>query len=326
MRVSAKAWFEYQQKLHQVNAKAEQAMSEFMDKNWPADSQDMINYAYALTQRYGSAAVELACQMYDRTAAASSAYVKPAEPAELASYEDVSKLVYGTLNTPKETPRGVNRLVKRAAADTTLKNAKRDHAEWAWIPSGDTCAFCLTLASRGWQKASKAVLKGNHAQHVHANCDCNFQIRFSHKDTVEGYDPDKYLKMYEEAEGNSPDEKIKSLRRQLTHKTDQEFIEEKIASGDWGTKINSEKQAPHMELTHTPGKSYLFKGEDPQKLLEKYSGQGRIELTRNGKRTNREIVICDHDIGIDARSGKTNVLKIHHSKNRTHVVPRGSKQ
>lgn len=213
MRVSAKAWFEYQQKLHEVNAKAEQTMSAFMDKNWPADSQDIINYAYALTQRYGSAAAELACQMYDKTAAASSAYVKPAEPAELASYEDVSKLVYGTLKTPKETPRGVNRLVKRAAADTTLKNAKRDHAEWAWIPSGDTCAFCLTLASRGWQRASEAVLKGNHAQHIHANCDCNFQIRFSSKDTVEGYDPDKYLKMYEEAEGNSPDEKIKSLRR-----------------------------------------------------------------------------------------------------------------
>ncbi len=215
MRVSATAWFEYRQKLHQINAKAEQAMSDFMDKNWPADSQAMIDYAYALTQRYGSAAAELACQMYDKTAIASKAYIKPAEPAELASYDDVSKLVYGTLKSPKETPRGVNRLVKRAAADTTLKNAKRDKVEWAWIPYGDTCAFCLTLASRGWQRASKAVMKGNHAQHIHANCDCNFQVRFSENDTVEGYDPDKYLEMYENAEGKTTEEKINSLRKTL---------------------------------------------------------------------------------------------------------------
>lgn len=51
--------------------------------------------------------------------------------------------------------RGVSRLVKRAGADTTLKNAQRDGAEFAWVPHGDSCAFCLTLASRGWQRASQ---------------------------------------------------------------------------------------------------------------------------------------------------------------------------
>ena len=53
-----------------------------------------------------------------------------------------------------------------------LKNAVRDGAEWAWVPHGDTCPFCITLASNGWQKASRKVLKGGHAEHIHANCDC----------------------------------------------------------------------------------------------------------------------------------------------------------
>lgn len=91
---------------------------------------------------------------------------------------------------------GVSRLVKQAGADTTLKNAIRDGAEWAWVPHGDTCPFCITLASNGWQRASKKALKGDHAQHIHAHCDCEYVIRFDSSTTVDGYDPDKYLEQY----------------------------------------------------------------------------------------------------------------------------------
>lgn len=83
------------------------------------------------------------------------------------------------------------------------------------MPRGDTCAFCITLASRGWQKASKAALKGGHAEHIHANCDCEYAVRFDGKSGVAGYDSDKYLKMYENAEGGSSQEKINSMRREL---------------------------------------------------------------------------------------------------------------
>lgn len=91
---------------------------------------------------------------------------------------------------------GVSRLVKQAGADTTPKNAIRDGAEWAWVPHGDTCPFCITLASNGWQRASKKALKGDHAQHIHAHCDCEYVIRFDSSTTVAGYDPDKYLEQY----------------------------------------------------------------------------------------------------------------------------------
>ena len=88
------------------------------------------------------------------------------------------------------------RLVKRTAADTMLQNAKRDGAEWAWIPQSTACSFCVTLASKGWQPASEAVLQGKHAKHIYNNCRCEFAVRFDGISDVEGYDPDALYDMY----------------------------------------------------------------------------------------------------------------------------------
>ncbi len=133
----------------------------------------------------------------------------------------------------EEMGSAVGRLVKQAGADTTLRNALRDGAEFAWVPSGDTCAFCITLASRGWQRASKKAIKGGHAEHIHSNCDCTYAIRFDGKGGVAGYDPEKYLRMYEGAEGDTPREKINALRRE-------NYAEHK-------EEINAQKRAAYAE-------------------------------------------------------------------------------
>ena len=177
----------------------------------------LIDYAYALATKYGEGAAAAACEMYDAVAELQKASVPPAIPAETATVSETAKMVKGTLKTgnPVITAQGTGRLVKLAGIDTVQQNALRDGAEWAWIPMGDTCAFCLTLASRGWQKASKKAIKNGHAEHVHANCDCTYAVRFDDSMNVEGYDPDKYLEMYEDAEGATPDEKINTMRREI---------------------------------------------------------------------------------------------------------------
>ncbi|MEY8662751.1 polymorphic toxin type 50 domain-containing protein [Ligilactobacillus faecis] len=72
--------------------------------------------------------------------------------------------------------------------------------------------------------------------------------------------------------------------------------------------MNPDKQESHMESTRIEGKSYLYDSEDPQALLDEYSG--------------REIVEVDHIVGIDYNTGEeTDWIKIHHSKRRTHIVP-----
>lgn len=209
MQITAKTWNEYITRLSRLNQKAGQLMRQYIDTHGTGDADALITYAAALVTKYGEGSAELACQMYDALAEAANAGVPAAEPAEPADYGEVARMVNATKSqNPANLPNGVSRLVKRAGADTTLKNAVRDGAEWAWVPHGDTCPFCITLASNGWQKASSKVLKGGHANHIHANCDCEFAIRFDHNTTVAGYDPDKYLAQYNAAGGD-----INKMRR-----------------------------------------------------------------------------------------------------------------
>ena len=208
MRITATAWAACTQQLAKLNKKAGQLMADYIAAHGTGDTDALIAYAHALVTKYGEGSAELACQMYDALAAAAKAGVPAAEPAQPASYGEVARMVQATKASQPQMQQGVSRLVKRAGADTTLKNALRDGAEFAWIPQGDTCAFCLTLASRGWQKASQAAIKGGHAEHIHANCDCEYAIRFDGRSTVAGYDPDKYLRQYRAADGD-----INKLRR-----------------------------------------------------------------------------------------------------------------
>lgn len=209
MQISAKTWNEYITRLSRLNQKAGQLMRDYIDAHGTADTDGLVAYAYGLVTKYSEGSAELACQMYEALAEAQGVYVPAAEPAATASYGEVARMVSATKDqNPANLPNGVSRLVKRAGADTTLKNAIRDGAEWAWVPHGDTCPFCITLASNGWQKASQKLLKGGHAEHIHAHCDCESAIRFDHRTTVAGYDPDKYYRQYREAGGD-----INKMRR-----------------------------------------------------------------------------------------------------------------
>ncbi|MCI6943903.1 MAG: hypothetical protein MR755_00290 [Faecalibacterium sp.] len=209
MQISAKTWNEYVIRLSRLNQKAGQLMREYIDAHGTADTDDLVAYAYGLVTKYGEGSAELACQMYEALAEAQGVHVPAAEPAATASYGEVARMVSATKDqNPANLPNGVSRLVKRAGADATLKNAIRDGAEWAWVPHGDTCPFCITLASNGWQKASQKLLKGGHAEHIHAHCDCEFAVRFRSDTTVAGYDPDEYYRQYREAGGD-----INKMRR-----------------------------------------------------------------------------------------------------------------
>ena len=191
MKITEKTWDEYVARLSRLNETAGEKMADYIAKHGTEGTAALTAYAQALIEKYGEGSAELACQMYDAMAEASGADVPPAEPAPVTQYGETAKMVNGTKQSPPLLQSGVSRLVKRAAADTTLHNAIRDGAEWAWVPHGDTCPFCMMLASRGWQQASKKALKGDHAQHIHANCNCEYAIRFDGKTTVAGYDPEE---------------------------------------------------------------------------------------------------------------------------------------
>ena len=216
--ISQAAWRKYIGKLAAIDKKAADQMRAWADKNGLTDDDALIRYAYGLATKYGEASATLSCEMYDAMSGMMKAVVPDALPAETATYEEVAKgVMWGKYHSPSQIPSIVGRQVRLAGADTMMKNAGRDQAEWAWVPQGDTCAFCITLASNGWQKASSAVLRGGHADHIHQNCDCTFAIAFKEKDKKQYdrvYDPQKYRDMYYGAEGNTPNERINSMRRE----------------------------------------------------------------------------------------------------------------
>lgn len=234
MKISGKAWAKYISDLRAVNDKAASEMVAFMktiDFNTDTGRRALLDYAYAISQKYGSAAAELACEMYDSMGILSGMVLDPAVPADLATYGEVAKAVNGTIKFSEnleEIAGSVSRLVKMAGVDTTMNNAIRDGAEWAWIPQGETCAFCITLASRGWQPASRKAMKGGHAEHIHANCDCTYAIRFNSGTDVQGYDPDKYYEMYKDAApGKNSKAKINAMRREFYAENSEKINEQK---------------------------------------------------------------------------------------------------
>lgn len=249
MEIPRKAWQNYISKLSKINKKAAQIMTDWIDANGYDSIENMIAVANGLTQKYGEASAALACEMYDSIAAASGMAVPPAVPADVMPEEYVAQAVRKTVDqAPTTVPNVVGRMVKQAGADTMLQNARRDGAQFAWIPSGDTCAFCITLASRGWQNMSKKALKNGHAEHIHSNCDCEYAIRFSEKDDVAGYDPQKYEEMYRNADGNTPQEKINAMRRAFAEKQSKsvEEVAKKIAFVPAKTIEEAEKFASNF--------------------------------------------------------------------------------
>ena len=223
MKITSRSWNKYIATLRKINDRASNEMLAYIqsltDKGITGQEQInlAIEYAYALATRYGEASAAAACDMYDAIMELQGASVPAAVPAQTATMQETAKAVVGTYKTgnPKIVSQAVGRLVKMASADTMQKNALRDGCEWAWVPQGDTCAFCLTLASRGWQKASKNALKNGHAEHIHANCDCTYCVRYKPNIDVEGYDPQRYLDMYEDADGSTPTQRINALRREF---------------------------------------------------------------------------------------------------------------
>lgn len=219
MDISLKDWTNFTDRMSKLSKDATDKMLEYIRKGGGyanMDALDVIGYATALAQKYGEGAATLAALMYEAIADLSGKIIPPAEVADTTDYGEMAKAIQGAAKTTIDDEylaAIVGRFVKRAGADTTLKNAIRDGAEFAWIPHGDTCAFCLALASNGWRTASKKALKNGHAEHIHSNCDCMYAIRFNEDTNYSGYRPEVYRRMYDNAEGNTPTQKINAMRR-----------------------------------------------------------------------------------------------------------------
>lgn len=236
IQITKNNWLRYVKALAKIDETAGDLVTEYLAEHSILSEEgmrDLLDFVYGVVTKYGEGSAELACLMYDATAKAQGASVPPAEPAPTATYPETARAVRGSMmDSPSgaKVPDAAKRLVKQAGVDTTVQNAIRDGAEFAWVPQGDTCSFCLMLASNGWQHASKKALKKGHAEHIHANCDCTYAVRFDGKSGVKGYDPDEYKAMYDNAEGDNWREKLNSMRREHYAENKERINEQKRAA------------------------------------------------------------------------------------------------
>lgn len=307
MYISTKDWKNYITRLSALDARAGKLMQEWVTKHGFADTKGMIDYAYALVQKYGEGSAALSAEMYDAVAEMQGRMYSPAVVAEAPEYSEVAKTINGVLKhsqNPNSIANSVSRLVKRTGADTTLKNAERDGAQFAWVPHGDTCPFCIALASRGWQYISKDSLKNGHAEHIHSNCDCTYAVRHDEKSGVKGYDPQKYADMYYGAEGDTPNERINSLRR-MHYEQNKDLIN---AQKRDAYAVASEKERlqrsysniVRMDALDAPGYVEKFQGITGVESVDNAIYESAKEILDHRKGTNFEDLYL-----IDAETGNT---------------------
>lgn len=243
MNISGAAFAKFSKRLSTIRTAASDEILAYINKTGIEkyilagyDMTSFVDHAYGIATKYGEAAGALSAELYDAIAQMSGVRVPPAELAPTPSYSEIKKTVYGVRKqskNPSMLADAIGRQVKKVGAETTLRNAERDHAQYAWIPQGDTCAFCIMVASNGWQHSNYSV------DHLHANCDCEYCARFDNSTKVGGYDPQKYKDMYDDAEGATWEDKLNSMRRDAYAENKEEINEQKRDAYEKRQELNS---------------------------------------------------------------------------------------
>ncbi|MBR4687093.1 MAG: hypothetical protein IKP01_02165 [Bacteroidales bacterium] len=224
-KLKRRAWDRYSARQEAQRAAAASDMEGYvLDGGNALARRAVVAKASAIAVKHGRSAAALACVWYEQAARASGADVPKAVPVVSANPGRIGALVDRALPMLEAGDLegfagacgdAVANEVKRSASRTMLANARRDGAQFAWVPQGsETCAFCIAVASNGWRYAKRGTVD-DHADHIHPNCMCEFAVRFDGETDVEGYDPKAYLDMYKDADGATSKDKINAMRREL---------------------------------------------------------------------------------------------------------------
>lgn len=181
----------------------------------------LLEYMPALADTYGEAAAALAAEWFDELADAEGPARFRAVPSPTVAREVIeAKVRYAAgglfganLNMAGLLAIALDKYVKQPARDTVTRNASRANARWARVPTGaSTCAFCLMLASRGFD------FHEHDAGTFHGDCDCQVVPSWADDPGLEGYDPDALYDVYEAARraagSGNPRDILAEMRRQ----------------------------------------------------------------------------------------------------------------
>ena len=238
----------------QVQGISQQAKKEFLEAikqidfdDWSRAAKELRELILRLVDYYGLASAELGAQWYEycRQMNYSRGYTAiVGQPSRYGVKSDcnvvIDKLFDGEISIEEmigQLSGVVVDQVQKQARDSILGNlneelleARRsgdnefaDQIGYARVPVGDTCAFCIMLASRGFVYTSeKTATQTKWGSKYHPNCNC-VAVPFHKAHTIPGYGDmlEKYERMYRDADnmrrsGDMPDElkaRIKEARK-----------------------------------------------------------------------------------------------------------------
>ena len=168
--------------------------------------QELMQIATTIGEKYSLLGSELGAQWYDLCTQLAEI---EAEPAELSpvSTEDINARVTAAMNAEPGLIESVfNSYLQNVVNDSIRRtgdaNLQRDYerglagGKWCRVPVGDTCAWCLMLASNGaWYKSKETAL-GTSPDHYHSDCNC-VAVYHADAESVKGYEKlAKYKEMY----------------------------------------------------------------------------------------------------------------------------------
>lgn len=198
------------------DARFRDGLSAFLDAGGavpPENVAALREFAIGLLDDVGGAAAEVAysygAEFYDAARAAavgSPLHASPAPPNPHAANEAAVK---GMIETVAKTGQvepfaaacaaRVDYVARKSCGDAVVQCAAKDPRKprFARVPQGgETCRFCLMLASRGAVYLTEH--KAGAVDHYHANCDCKVVPDFG--DGIEGYDDVEIYRKWQDLE------------------------------------------------------------------------------------------------------------------------------
>ena len=197
---------------HVTDQLKEAAVEEFMGEVTEGMTPDeVIAEAVRIAEKFRMLGSELGAQWYDLCAELAGVEVDPAtvEQADLDGIEARATAAMGRTETrsfEEVFASYLNNEIMSSVRETGDANLWRDYGrgiqggKWARVPVGDTCAWCLMLASNGaWYLSEKTAL-GKEAGHYHSDCNC-IAVYYADGNDIKGYEGlRRYKSMYYDAE------------------------------------------------------------------------------------------------------------------------------
>lgn len=206
--------FEQIQSFNRVtNQLIQRATDDFMALyNQDMTLDEAIELVSRIAERYGILGSELGAQWYDLCSRLANI---DAEAAELrtSDADNMRERARSALEAaPADKPIDatfnyfLQNIVQDSIRATGSANLWRDYerglvkGKWVRVPVGDTCAWCMMLASQGAWYLTKESALGASPDHYHDGCDC-VAVYHADADNIPNYNNLlKYKKMYYDAE------------------------------------------------------------------------------------------------------------------------------